>query len=212
MLKNGNAMVFCFAKHFVDWDTSLRFVSIITKLMKITTKTGDDGFTSLFGGKRVSKASCFIEAVGQLDELNSFLGWVAAAPGIDAKLTGLIGRIQDDLYRMMAVIGAGLKCPKNIRIIGETDVKFLEKEILKRQKSVEKLQKFITPGGVELGSRLHIARSVCRRAERSVVRIWDVGSSGKERKRKLVGELVKTIKYLNRLSDLLFILAYSFGE
>jgi cob(I)alamin adenosyltransferase len=176
--------------------------------MKITTKTGDDGFTSLFGGERVSKASPFIEAVGQLDELNSFLGWVAAITETDTELIKLVKKIQDDLYRMMAVIGAGLKCPKNIRIIGETDVKFLEKEILKRQKSVEKLRGFVAPGGGELNSRLHIARSVCRRAERSVVRMRDGVSIEEGQKYELNGGVTEILKYLNRLSDLLFILAF----
>lgn len=187
--------------------------------MKITTKTGDDGFTSLFGGKRVSKASCFIEAVGELDELNSFLGWVKAAGGADGKLVGLIDKIQDDLYRMMAVIGSGLKCPKNVAEISETDVEFLEKEILKRQGSVKKLRKFIRPGGGELSSRLHIARSVCRRAERGLVRmkgeLLPEKEAGLDEKNKADAKpaggagLTESLKYLNRLSDLLFILACS---
>lgn len=175
---------------------------IITKVMKITTKTGDDGFTSLLGGKRVSKASCFIEAVGELDELNSFLGWVKSEKKAGAEITKLIDKIQNDLYRMMAVIGSGLKCPKNVAKIGESDVEFLGKEILKRQGSVEKLRGFVPPGGGELSSRLHIARSVCRRSERSLVKITA--------DYLFTGKLAESLKYLNRLSDLLFILAYSF--
>lgn len=184
--------------------------------MKITTKTGDDGFTSLLGGKRVSKASCFIEAVGDLDELNSFLGWVKSEKKAGAELIKLVERVQDNLYRMMAVIGSGLKCPKNVAEIGESDVEFIGEEILKRQKNVEKLRKFVVPGGGELSSRLHIARSVCRRAERSLIMMKEellpekeVGLGERNKADvKLAGDagLTESLKYLNRLSDLLFIL------
>lgn len=169
--------------------------------MKITTKTGDKGETSLFGGRRVSKASDFIELVGQLDELQAYVGWCRCG------LTdgGLLSRIQDDLYRMMSVVGFEMKCPANIKPIGEEDVGFLEKYVEKMQVTVGDLSKFIRPGGNEAAARLHIARTVCRRVEREFVRA--LGKGGSEG--AVSGEI---LKYLNRLSDVLFIMAYSYEK
>lgn len=164
--------------------------------MKITTKTGDRGDTGLFGGRRVSKASTFIELVGQLDELQSYVGWARCAI-TDDELLRILDRIQDDLYRMMAVVGFGMKCPKHIREIDEEDVTFLEKYIIEWQDLVKNLSKFINPGSCEAAARLHIVRTVCRRVERRMV------------KAEVEGEM---LKYLNRLSDFLFILAYKFEK
>lgn len=206
--------------------------------MKITTKTGDRGETSLFGGRRVSKASAFIALVGELDELQAVVGWsqlsirerrVADLRGI----TKILDRVVDDLYRMMAIVGFEMKCPKNIRLIDEKDVEFLEKEIEARQGVVKNLSKFIRPGTTEMAARLHIARTVCRRVERGLVncqlsivneQLRKGGASVKRDKdpracaynvRTKSGEGVSVpenvkfmLKYLNRLSDLLFILAY----
>ena len=159
--------------------------------MKITTKTGDNGDTSLFGGRRVSKASDFINLVGELDELQSFVGWAKVeAIGYEK----ILERVQDDIYRMMSVVGFEMKCPANIKEIEAADVEFLEAEIEGRQEEVKGLNEFIRPGGTEAAARLHIARTVCRRVERKMVEI------------KIEGEI---LKYMNRLSDLLFILAYS---
>lgn len=171
--------------------------------MKITTKTGDDGTTSLFGGKRVGKNHPLIELVGSLDELQAFL--VFAKVGLSgAKLATvkkkeielILKKVIDDLYRMMGIVGFEMKVPKNIEAIGEVDVVFLEKYIEKYQGDVADLGKFIRPGSNELCARLNLARCVCRRVERLFV----AGFEG-------AGEPVLSIKkYLNRLSDLIFIL------
>lgn len=164
--------------------------------MKITTKTGDRGQTSLFGGRRVSKNNLFIELVGWLDELQSFIGLCGCAVS-DDDVRALLDRVQDDLYRMMSIVGFEMKCPANIRPIGEEDVEFLEKAGDRYGAAVENLKKFIRPGTTETAARLHIARTVCRRVERRFV-ASDVAG------------VEIFIKYLNRLSDVLFVLAYKF--
>lgn len=168
--------------------------------MKITTKTGDKGETSLFGGKRVSKASSFIELVGELDELQALVGWCRVSmKGEDALA---MDKVQDDLYRMMSVVGFEFKCPSNIKMIEESDVAFLEKEMGKYEEEMDEVKKFVRPGGSELGARLHIARTVCRRVERGIVEMSEgVSEEGKD----VAGAI---LKYLNRLSDFLFVLAY----
>lgn len=163
--------------------------------MKITTKTGDKGETNLFGGRRVSKASGFIEMVGGLDELQAVVGWCRVSMNGEDALA--MDRIQDDLYRMMSVVGFEFKCPGNIRAIDESDVEFLEKEMGKHEEEMDKVTAFVRPGGSELAARLHIARTVCRRVERIFVNFEKV---------EKVPEII--IKYLNRLSDFLFVLAY----
>jgi cob(I)alamin adenosyltransferase len=160
--------------------------------MKITTKTGDKGETSLFGGRRVNKGSYFIEFVGKLDELQSLIGWCRC----EAKdLKVILDRVQDDIYRMMSIVGFEMKCPKSIKMIEKEDIAFLDKEIEMRQDLVKDLNGFVRPGAVEVAARLHIARSNCRKVERFYVR----ESGGCEE---------HFLKYLNRLSDLLFILAF----
>lgn len=201
--------------------------------MKITTKTGDKGETSLFGGRRVSKASVFIELVGGLDELQAVVGWCRCGvedgglrglaencpancmtkleSGLGDELVELLGRVQDDLYRMMSVVGFEMKCPGNIRAIGEEDVAVLEKYVEAAQAKLGDLSKFIRPGTTEMAARLHIARTVCRRVEREFVRKGcfamraEGGDGGRGR-----GEmgLRPMLKYLNRLSDVLFVMAY----
>lgn len=168
--------------------------------MKITTKTGDKGETSLFGGRRVSKASSFIELVGELDELQAVVGWCRVLmKGEDALA---MDKIQDDLYRMMSVVGFEFKCPSNIKMINESDVEFLEKEMGKYEEEMDKVKEFVRPGVSELATRLHIARTVCRRVERGMVEMKEeANEEGKD-----AAEAI--LKYLNRLSDFLFVLAY----
>ncbi len=176
--------------------------------MKITTKTGDKGETSLFGGRRVSKASDFIRVVGDLDELQAVVGWChveaahtarhgalasAGREQVDGGSLQILERVTDDLYRMMSVVGFEFKCPGNIRAIDESDVEFLEGFMAKHEAEMDKVKAFVRPGGSsELAARLHIARTVCRRVERGMVEV------GGDR---------EMLKYLNRLSDLLFVLA-----
>lgn len=164
--------------------------------MKIYTKTGDKGSTSLFGGKRTTKDSLRIEAYGTVDELNSVLG-IARALNPKLELDEIIGRLQNDLF----VLGADLATPiatrssKVQRIKGE-QIAGLEQSIDRLDARLQPLSTFILPGGSQLASQLHLGRTICRRAERLVVKL--------SRKEK-VGPLC--IIYLNRLSDLLFVMA-----
>ena len=178
--------------------------------MKITTKTGDRGETSLFGGHRVSKASRFIELVGELDELQSYVGWARCAL-IDAAAAAILDRVQEDLYRMMAIVGFEMNCPDNVMTISEEDVEFLEKYIIEGQDSVKDLGKFIRPGSCEVAARLHIARTVCRRVERRMVAANETAGVMTAADAVAGGEgYGAMLKYLNSLSDLLFIMAYKF--
>lgn len=207
--------------------------------MKITTKTGDGGETGLFGGKRVRKSSAYMSALGDLDELNSVLGWAGVAAreasrseknpprgGESARAEvsqenfELFERLQDDVYKIMSFIGSEFKWHMHIEPISEADVELLEDEIAKYEEAVGGLNKFIKPGGNEKAARLHIARSVCRRAERSYVAVMEEQSSGDSAKtgehEKMAGgftsaDSLAVLKYLNRLSDLLFVMAYSEG-
>ncbi|MEO8167363.1 MAG: cob(I)yrinic acid a,c-diamide adenosyltransferase [bacterium] len=164
--------------------------------MKIYTKTGDKGDTSLFGGQRVPKDALRIEAYGTVDELNSVLGIVRAEKE-KAEIDSILDRIQNDLF----MLGADLATPrsqtnKSIKRIEAKDSRHLEKTIDRLEEHLKPLKTFILPGGSATAARLHFARTVCRRAERSVVRLS---------RHEDIGEGI-TI-YLNRLSDLLFVLA-----
>jgi cob(I)alamin adenosyltransferase len=164
---------------------------------KIYTKTGDDGTTGLFGGGRVSKDSARIEAYGNVDELDSVIGLVRAASQYEW-LNDLLQSIQEKLFVLGADLATPLDTHSDYKIprIEETDAKNLEKEIDKHTAELPPLKKFILPGGTELAARLHLARTVCRRAERSLVHLEKIEEIGKH-----------DIIYLNRLSDLLFVLA-----
>jgi cob(I)alamin adenosyltransferase len=165
--------------------------------MKIYTKTGDKGETGLFGGGRVRKDSVRIAAYGEVDELNAVIGWVRAA-NRDAGVDLALQSVQNDLFDLGAVLAT--PDPKKLEGKGSFDVsreiEALEKEIDRMEKDLPPLKNFILPGGSELGSRLHIARTVCRRTERQVVALSAVESIAAD-----------TIIYLNRLSDYLFVLA-----
>jgi cob(I)alamin adenosyltransferase len=165
--------------------------------VKIYTKTGDTGQTSLFDNSRVSKADPRVDAYGEVDELNACLG-VARAAGVDGDIARELDSIQKDLF----AVGARLADPSS-RIAGRVtkaavttaDVERLEHTIDRLEAELPALRRFILPGGALAGAVLHQARTVCRRAERRVI-----GLGGGE-----VEPIV--IVYLNRLSDLLFVMA-----
>lgn len=165
--------------------------------MPIYTRTGDDGTTGLFGGPRVTKDHIRVETYGQVDELNSTLGWCMVACPHEELLTPL-RTIQAQLFD----IGADLATPADspyagkIQRVGEAHIKALEMEIDRLTGLVEPMRYFILPGGSELAARLHMARTVCRRAER-----WCVRLAAQDQ----IGPWVVT--YINRLSDLLFTMA-----
>jgi cob(I)alamin adenosyltransferase len=165
--------------------------------MKIYTKTGDEGETGLFGGARVSKASLRVEAYGEVDELNSALGW-ARVEASNADVDAVLGQIQNDLFEVGAELGstAERKGKVPMPLVDEAQVKALERAIDKYEQGLPALRSFVLPAGSEGAARFHVARCVCRRAERSLV------SLGAEE--AIRGEL---FRYLNRLSDLLFVLA-----
>jgi cob(I)alamin adenosyltransferase len=165
--------------------------------MKIYTKTGDDGTTGLFGGARVGKDDALVEAYGTVDETNAALG-IARAAGVSEVMNGLLASIQADLF----VLGAELACVQGkqdklrMDLIGDAHVARLEVAIDSNETALEPLQTFILPGGTPGAAALHFARTVCRRAER---RTLLASRAGSVRPQLLV--------YLNRLSDLLFVLA-----
>lgn len=163
--------------------------------MKIYTKKGDSGETSLFGGAKVSKSSARIEAYGTVDELNSVVG-LATSHSLSPKGTVWTKKVQEFLF----VLGADLATPPSsktrINRIGEEEIKSLEHAIDEIEEELAPLKHFILPGGAQAGATLHVARTVCRRAERAAVAC--------SQEENISGH---TIKFLNRLSDFLFVLA-----
>jgi cob(I)alamin adenosyltransferase len=166
--------------------------------LKIYTKTGDKGTTSLIGGTKVPKSHLRIEAYGTVDELNSYIGLCRDLLE-DANSRQVLQEVQDRLF----TIGSSLACdpvkePKmRIPDLKEEDVVLLEKEIDTMNESIPPMKSFILPGGHTTISHLHIARCICRRAERCCVRL--------ELESLEVEQVI--LKYLNRLSDYLFVLA-----
>jgi len=162
--------------------------------MKIYTRTGDAGETGLFGGQRVAKDALRVHAYGSVDECNAALG-VARATGLESELDALVAEVQNQLF----VVGADLATPgenPNIPRVGESDVTFLEGWIDRLEGELAPLRQFILPGGAPAAAYLHLARTICRRAERWVVSLAQA---------EPVNDQV--MAYLNRLSDLLFVLA-----
>jgi cob(I)alamin adenosyltransferase len=173
--------------------------------MRIYTRTGDSGETGLFGGQRVAKDALRVEAYGAVDELNAAMGVARARPG-DESVGDLLADLQVDLL----VLGADLATPteqgtrvgaREVRRMQERQVQRLEHEIDALDAALPPLDRFILPGGSERGALLHLARTVCRRAERRVVALARVESVNPE-----------AVRYLNRLSDLLFVLARSVNQ
>jgi cob(I)alamin adenosyltransferase len=166
--------------------------------LKIYTKTGDKGMTSLIGGTKVPKSHLRIEAYGTVDELNSYIG-LCRDLLTDHQSKTILQEIQDRLF----TIGSSLACdpekePKmKIPDLKEEDITLLEKEIDRINETLPAMKSFILPGGHPSVSHLHIARCICRRGERCCVRL--------EFEKEEIESII--IKYLNRLSDYLFILA-----
>ena len=166
--------------------------------MKIYTKTGDSGKTSLFGGTRVSKSSLRISAYGTVDELNCAIG-ACRSHGLREMVDGFLGRVQEDLFRVGGELSVGGESkPAGLEPVGEAEVRAIEEEIDRLEAVLEPLRNFIVPGGTPGAAAAHLARSVCRRAERLVVEL-----SEREKVRK------ELVVYLNRLSDALFVVARS---
>ncbi|GAB2692641.1 cobalamin adenosyltransferase [Hymenobacter frigidus] len=164
--------------------------------MKIYTKTGDKGFTSLIGGTRVPKSSLRIECYGTVDELNSHIGLVRDQD-INATRRPLLKEIQDRLFTIGSALAADPEKSKmKLPDLHAADVTLLEDEMDRLNVDLPELRAFILPGGHPAVSHAHVARCVCRRAERLAIHL------GEE---SFVAELV--VVYLNRLSDFLFVLS-----
>jgi cob(I)alamin adenosyltransferase len=164
--------------------------------MKIYTKKGDDGKTSLIGGTRVSKSSVRIDAYGTVDELNSYIGWVRDLCKRNEHKETLI-EIQDRLFTIGSLLAAD---PEKSRMelpqLKEPDIILLENQIDRMNEELPEMKSFILPGGHPAVSCCHVARCICRRAERAVVLLSE---------NETVDSVI--IMYLNRLSDFLFTLA-----
>ncbi len=159
--------------------------------MKIYTRTGDSGKTQLFGGLRVQKDNLIIEACGTLDELNSVLGLVYSGLK-DNEKKGKIQRIQKNIF----TLGVELNGAQGYRKIGQEEINKLEEWIDEIEITIPKLTHFILPSGDKNASLVHVARAICRRSERRVVKLSESETLRDE-----------VVAYLNRLSDYLFMLA-----
>jgi cob(I)alamin adenosyltransferase len=164
--------------------------------MKIYTKTGDTGDTSLFDGTRVKKDDARVDAYGEVDEMNAWLG-LTRASGLEAEIDEAIVHIQKDLFALGAQLadpGEKLAARVTKAVITDEDVVRLEQLIDRLETELPPLRRFILAGGTAAGAALHVARTVCRRAERRIVAL-----------RPPVDPVL--VRYVNRLSDLLFVLA-----
>lgn len=168
-------------------------------LNKIYTRTGDAGTTRLASGAEVSKTDARVASYGAVDELNAVLGVARLHSGQNDRINAMLGRIQNELFDLGADLATPLEpAPKweALRIIA-TQVERLEKEIDWMNESLKPLDSFILPGGSPLSSHLHVARTICRRAEREAVALVETGEKVN----------MEAVRYLNRLSDHLFVAA-----
>ena len=167
------------------------------RITKVYTRTGDDGTTALGGGQRIAKDALRIECYGTVDELNSELG-VAVAGGADPRLAATLARIQNELFHLgsdLCVLEED-KSKRPVPRIEQRHVDALERDIDALQEDLAPLVNFVLPGGAPAAAHLHVARTVCRRAERLLVALA---------REEIVGAHV--VPYVNRLSDLLFVMA-----
>lgn len=167
--------------------------------MKIYTKTGDDGTTGLIGNRRVKKSNPRIASYGMIDELNASIGIILSSK-LGKDIRGLLTKIQNDLF----VVGADLANPnlenKSNRVTSEM-ISYLEKEIDRMDEKLSPITYFILPGGDLIASQVHLARAICRRAETNMVNLSEV---------EVINNLC--LIYVNRLSDLLFVVARTINK
>jgi cob(I)alamin adenosyltransferase len=163
--------------------------------MRIYTRTGDDGTTGLYGGARVSKASERVDVYGTVDELNAALGWARAA-GLPAEVDTVLAAAQEGCFRIGAFLASAPGKDPGIARVTDADITGFERAIDRLEEGLAPLKTFVLPGGAEGAARLHLARTVCRRAERALVALAA---------REPVDPL--HVRWLNRLSDLLFVQA-----
>lgn len=172
-------------------------------VMRIYTKTGDHGETGLYGGERVGKDHLRVDAYGEVDELNAAIGWVRACmdsysePQSVGDIQHILGEIQHLLFELGGQLATSPKRAAPASAICEEDVQGLERTIDAAEAELSPLKQFILPGGSQPAAALHMARCICRRAERRVVHLRAAEPT--------VSEM--PVVFLNRLSDLLFVLA-----
>jgi len=159
------------------------------RLSKIYTRTGDDGTTGLGDGSRINKDSLRVEAMGDVDELNSVIGLMMTET-VPASLTSILTQIQHDLFNV-----GGEICIPNYVILKQARIDDLENAIDQLNSQLSPLKEFILPGGTKVAAYCHLARTVCRRAERKLVELH---------RNEKVTDI--SLQYLNRLSDLLFVM------
>ena len=172
-------------------------ISTMTKESKIYTKTGDDGTTGLVGGNRVKKYDARLEAYGTVDELNAAIGMLAAL-NEDKEIDKLLIKIQNKLFNIGSRLASdekGEEVTSSLALKNE-DIEWIEKAIDRFDAELPQLTRFILPGGDKVVAQCHVARTICRRAERRILEFAEAN--------KVQPELVK---YINRLSDFLFVLA-----
>lgn len=169
--------------------------------MKIYTRTGDDGTTGLHGGTRLSKCAARVEAYGDLDELNAALGAVLSLPGQPPFIRTVLSALQTELFEVGADLATPLDSPQRRKVspVGAGEIAQLEQWIDEATARLPEQKTFILPGGCECAARLHAARTICRRAERMLVRLIDAERPGAVRS--------EVLAWVNRVSDLLFVLA-----
>jgi cob(I)alamin adenosyltransferase len=160
------------------------------RLSKIYTRTGDDGTTGLGDGTRVAKDDARVEAYGTIDELNSLLGALLAVPGLPQDMAACLTEIQHELFDL-----GGELCIPGYALIGAAQVTRLEQQLDAFNAPLPPLKEFVLPGGGPAAAAAHLARTVCRRAER---RVWTLARTATLNP--------EAARYLNRLSDLLFVL------
>ncbi len=176
---------------------SVGFYGVISReqRMRIYTRQGDDGSTGLYGGGRVSKASPRVEAYGLVDETSAVLGWARAAH-LPSELDEVLARLQDDCFRLGAWLASVPGKDPGVPAIGDDDVRAVERWIDGFEATLAPLKTFVVAGGSEGAARLHVARTVARRAERGLVDLAREESVGP-----------RVMAWWNRVSDLLFVMA-----
>lgn len=169
---------------------------------RLYTKTGDKGQTSLLGGKKVSKSHLRIDAYGNIDELNAFIGLLKDHKEVDARIGNQFYWIQENLFSIGSILATepgfkGFELP----VVTDVEIKQLEVWIDKATAELPELKNFILPGGHEVVSLCHVCRTVCRRAERSIIRLSEEDP---------VGEYI--LQFINRLSDYFFVMARKMAQ
>lgn len=198
-------------KSCCDNSSKLDITYKMVKINRVYTKTGDDGSTGLVGGGRIPKDDPLMEAIGEVDELNSYLGMartllldLKSPPASFTELTTLLANLQSQLFDLGAELATPPSEAEKFKIteISAADISWLEQHIDRYVAAVPELRSFVLPGGTQLNSWLHIARTTARKAERRVIAAARAGSGSAEYN---ISQNLRI--YLNRLSDLLFILA-----